>query len=136
FSPSPGAYAVIRLNPLEMVRHLDDAEAIEQAKALTPRFHLVYLSLEMALPFPGRPWYRFEVSPIATKLRQEDTQKGITPAMCIPIYPNIAHPTGRPPLRPEGVFPFNHCYHWLDNILQVRVLSRPEGFDETNAVKL
>ncbi|KAL7277705.1 hypothetical protein ACG7TL_008640 [Trametes sanguinea] len=136
FSPSPGAYAVIRLNPLEMVRHFDDAVAIEQAKALTPRFHLVYLSLEMALPFSGRPWYQFEVSPIATKLRKEDAKKGITPAMCIPIYPNTVHPTGRPPLRPEGVFPFKDCYHWLDNILQVRVRSRPEGFDETNAVKL
>ncbi|OSC97337.1 hypothetical protein PYCCODRAFT_1145966 [Trametes coccinea BRFM310] len=136
FSPSPGAYAVIRLNPLEMVKHLDDAEAVEQAKALSPRFHLVYLSMEMALPFPGRPWYRFEVSPIATKPREHITKNGITPAMCIPIFPNTVHPNGRPPLRPEGAFPFSKCYHWLDNIIEVRVQARPEGFDESNAVRL
>ncbi|KAI9067447.1 hypothetical protein FKP32DRAFT_1588548 [Trametes sanguinea] len=136
FSPSPGAYAVIRLNPVEMVKHLDDAQALEQAKALTPRFHLVYLSIELALPFPGRPWYRFRVSPIATKLRKEDPEIGITPAMCIPIYPNTVHPNGRPPLRPQGVFPYSNCYHWIENIIQVRVRARPEGFDETNVIRL
>ncbi|KAJ3007063.1 hypothetical protein NUW54_g3693 [Trametes sanguinea] len=136
FCPSPGAYAVIRLNPVEMVKHLGDAEALEQAKALTPRFHLIYLSLDMALPFPGRPWYRFRVSPIAPKLRKEDPKRGITPAMCIPIYPNTVHPNGRPPLRPQGVFPFSNCYHWIENTSQVRVRARPEGFDETNLVRL
>ncbi|KAI9067449.1 hypothetical protein FKP32DRAFT_261537 [Trametes sanguinea] len=136
FCPSPGAYAVIRLNPVEMVKHLDDAEALEQAKALTPRFHLIYLLHDMALPFPGRPWYHFDVSPIAPKFRKEDPKRGITPAMCIPIYPNTVHPNGRPPLRPQGVFPFSNCYHWIDNMTEVRVRARPEGFDETNVVRL
>ncbi|KAJ2992648.1 hypothetical protein NUW54_g7884 [Trametes sanguinea] len=136
FCPSPGAYAVIRLNPVEMVKHFGDANALEQAKALTPRFHLIYLSLDMALPFPGRPWYQFDVSPIAPKLRKEDAKRGITPAMCIPIYPNTVHPNGRPPLRPQGDFPFSNCYHWIENTTQLRVRARPEGFDETNVVRL
>ena len=33
--------------------------------------------------------------------------------MCIPIFPNTEHPTGRPCVRTEPEFPFSHCYHWF-----------------------
>ncbi|KAI9067445.1 hypothetical protein FKP32DRAFT_1755120 [Trametes sanguinea] len=136
FSPSPGAYAVIRLAPLEMVKHLGDAEALEQAASLPTKPYLIYLLDEMSLPFPNRPWYRFDISPIATRLRAENPERGITPDMCIPIYPNTEHPAGRTPMRPMRPFPYAHCYHWFDCILQVRVRSRPEQLDETEVVKL
>ncbi|OSC97333.1 hypothetical protein PYCCODRAFT_1419722 [Trametes coccinea BRFM310] len=136
YSPSPGAYAVIRLAPVEMVKHLGDSEALEQAASLPTKPHLVYLLDEMSLPFPDRPWYRFDICPIATSLRAEDPDKGITSEMCIPIYPNTDHPTGRAPVRPIRPFPYAHCYHWFNLILQVRVRSRPEEFDETEVVKL
>ena len=43
YSPSPGAYAVIRLNPVEMVRHLQDQEALAQARAMRTKTYLIYL---------------------------------------------------------------------------------------------
>ncbi|KAJ8463624.1 hypothetical protein ONZ51_g10139 [Trametes cubensis] len=139
YSPSPGSYAVIRMNPVEMVRHLDDPQALLEAQAMRPKSYLVYLVYELALPFPDQPWYRFEVQPIATSLRLEDKARGITPDMCIPIFPNNSHPSGREPLRPypEGLFPYSNCYHWFEaKAVNVRVRARPEEFDETGAVKL
>ncbi|KAI0327915.1 hypothetical protein GY45DRAFT_1326989 [Cubamyces sp. BRFM 1775] len=139
YSPSPGSYAVIRLNPVEMVRPLNDHQALLQAQAMQPKSYLVMLSMEMALPWPDQPWYRFEVEPVATNLRPEDKERGITPDMCAPISPNTSHPTGRESLKPqpEELFPYNNCYHWFDvKMADVRIRARPEKFDETNAVTL
>ncbi|KAI0327914.1 hypothetical protein GY45DRAFT_1073239 [Cubamyces sp. BRFM 1775] len=138
YSPSPGAYAVIRLNPVEMVKPFQDPESIAQAQAMETRLYLVYIHWEMALPFPDQPWYRFEILPIAPTLRPEDPPLGITSDMCIPIYPNVSHPTGRAPLHPEpeGLFPYNNCYHWFETTATVRVRARAEEFDETHAVTL
>ncbi|KAI0327934.1 hypothetical protein GY45DRAFT_1327006 [Cubamyces sp. BRFM 1775] len=138
YSPSPGAYAVIQLNPMEMVTPFQDPDALAQARAMKTKRYLVYLHWEMALPLPDQPWYRFEVLPIAPTLRPEDCALGITSDMCIPIYPNTAHPHEREPVRPEpeGLFPYGNCYHWFETTANVRVRSRPEEFDETHAVTL
>ncbi|KAL1945496.1 hypothetical protein VTO73DRAFT_2347 [Trametes versicolor] len=136
FSPSPGAYAVIRLNPVAMVQHLDDNDALQAAMAMQTKTYLVCLDIEMALPFPDRPWYRFEARPIGPQLPPANEEEGYTPEMCIPIYPNTNHPTGRAPIRPRRPFPYGNCYHWNDNTIHIRVRARPEGFDETNAVKI
>ncbi|KAL7277677.1 hypothetical protein ACG7TL_008608 [Trametes sanguinea] len=139
YSPSPGTYVVIRLNPVEMVRHLDDPVALAEAQAMRTKSHLVILEMELALPFPNRPWYRFDVHSIAPCLRDEVPQKGLTSDMCIPIFPNTSHPNGRAPVHPEpeGLFPYTNCYHWYQPIeTTVRVRARPEEFDETNAVSL
>ncbi|KAJ3018251.1 hypothetical protein NUW54_g383 [Trametes sanguinea] len=139
YSPSPGTYVVIRLNPVEMVRHLDDPVALEEARSMQTKAHLVILEMELALPFPNRPWYRFDVHSIAPCLRDEEPQKGLTADMCIPIFPNTHHPNGRVPVHPEpeGIFPYDNCYHWFQPVeTTVRVRARPEEFDETNAVSL
>ncbi|KAI9059929.1 hypothetical protein FKP32DRAFT_1578886 [Trametes sanguinea] len=88
YSPSPGAYAVVRLAPLEMVNGFGDLVATEHAMALQTKPYLVYLLKEMSLPFPDQPWYQFTVSPIATCLPPDDPSKGLTPDLCIPIFPN------------------------------------------------
>ena len=59
--------------------------------------------------------------------------------MCIPIFPNTNHPTGRESLQPspEGLFPYDNCYHWFQpKLVDVRIKARPEMFDETNAVSI
>lgn len=56
--------------------------------------------------------------------------------MCIPIYPNEAHPTGRQPIHPRKPFPYKNCYHWLRMEMDVRVLARPEHFDANQAISL
>ncbi|KAJ8461987.1 hypothetical protein ONZ51_g11191 [Trametes cubensis] len=138
FCPSPGSYAVIRLDPVAMVQRFDDPQALLQAQAMRPKSYLVYLVWDLALPFPDQPWYAFEIQPIAPSLRSEDKAQGITFDMCTPIFPNTHHPTGREPLRPEpeGLFPYDNCYHWFNAKACVRVLARPESFDETSAVAL
>ncbi|KAJ3000244.1 hypothetical protein NUW54_g3843 [Trametes sanguinea] len=139
YSPSPGTYVVMRLNPVETVRHLDDPIAYKEAQEMGPKSHLVILELERALPFPNRPWYRFDVHSIAPCVRDAEPQKGLTSDMCIPIFPNTYHPNGRAPVRPEpeGLFPYSNCYHWYQPVeTAVRIRARPEEFDETNAVSL
>lgn len=74
---------------------------------------------------------------IAPSLREEDAAKGITADMCIPIYPNEKHPAGRQPLRPSRPFPYTNCYHWCNiSELQIRVLPRPELFNEDQTIHL
>lgn len=46
--------------------------------------------------------------------------------MCLPVYPNSTHPSGREPLRPRQPFPYNNCYHWIAMEMDIRVLARPE----------
>lgn len=43
FSPNPRTYAVIRLNPVAMVEHLDDPEALSAAEALQTKAYIVYI---------------------------------------------------------------------------------------------
>ncbi|KAI9063910.1 hypothetical protein FKP32DRAFT_1570974, partial [Trametes sanguinea] len=140
FSPSPGTYVVLRLNPMEMVRQFDgDPVALAEAQAMRIKSHLVVLEMELALPIPNRPWYRFDVRSIAPCLRAEEPQKGLTSDMCIPIFPNSQHPNGRGPMHPEpeGLFPYDNCYHWFQPVeTTVRIRARPEKFDETNAVSV
>ncbi|EIW54308.1 uncharacterized protein TRAVEDRAFT_85247, partial [Trametes versicolor FP-101664 SS1] len=136
FSPSPGAYAAIRINPVEMVRHLQDDKALRAASAMQKKTYLVCLELEMDLPFPDKPWYRFRALPIGPHLLPPNEAKGYTSDMCIPIFPNMSHPTGRAPLPSERPFPYGNCYHWIDESVVIRVRARPEGFDETNAIKI
>lgn len=45
FSPSPGAYAAIRINPVEMVRHLQDDKALRAASAMQTKTYLICLEL-------------------------------------------------------------------------------------------
>lgn len=74
---------------------------------------------------------------IAPSLREEDAVRGITADMCVPIYPNEKHPAGRQPLRPTRPFPYTNCYHWCNiSELEIRVLPRPELFNEDQTIHL
>lgn len=90
----------------------------------------------MELPFPNKPWYRYDVSAIAPTLRAEDKDEGYAADMCVPIYPNTSHPLGRAPVRAEPVFPYSNCYHWAEFKMEIRVRARPEQFDEREATLL
>ena len=43
FCPTTESYAVIRMNPVAMVEHLNDAEALASARALRPKSYVVYI---------------------------------------------------------------------------------------------
>ncbi len=59
--------------------------------------------------------------------------------MVVPIFPNTQYSSEkRPPVRPTGNFPFRHCFHWIDNLTNIRVRRRDDGklFDDSCAVSL
>ena len=56
--------------------------------------------------------------------------------MCVPIFPNEAHPTGRAPVRPTSLFPYDNCYHWASMKMELRIHAREEGFETTEAIRL
>ncbi|OSC96637.1 hypothetical protein PYCCODRAFT_1420777 [Trametes coccinea BRFM310] len=139
FSPSPGTYAVMRFNPVETVHPFEDPQALTEAQAMRLKSHLIMLDIEMALPFPNKPWYRFEVQSIAPCLRTPVPEEGLTSDMYIPIIPDTAHPNGRAPVQPDpaGRFPYSNCYHWFKPVEKiVCIRAWPEAFDETDAVFL
>ena len=162
FKPNACRFAVIRIDPVASVAHLNDSEATESAKALESKCYLVYVSVvchlvlllwlcavaeiwtdcdnyalqDRGLPFPGKPWYSFGVSPIAKTLRDVEERYGCTPEMCMPIYPNEMHPTGRPALHTEPAFPYSGCYIWTFAETSVRVAPREEGWNPREAALL
>ncbi len=91
-----------------------------------------------SLPWPGVPWYGFDVSLIAPFPPPADEELGLNPDMGTPIYPNPTHPNGRAPVipQPPGSFPYSNCYHWPGMELDIRMLARPEGFDRAKTVRL
>ncbi len=49
YSPSPGMYAVIRINAIEMVRHLQDDAALEAARLMPKKSYLLCLDMVRTL---------------------------------------------------------------------------------------
>lgn len=45
YSPSPGTYFVLRINAVEMVRHLEDDDALEAARLMKTKSYLICLNL-------------------------------------------------------------------------------------------
>ncbi len=43
FSPNSSTYAVIRMNPIAMVKDLNDPEALSAAEALPTKAYLIYI---------------------------------------------------------------------------------------------
>ncbi|KAI9059912.1 hypothetical protein FKP32DRAFT_1097849 [Trametes sanguinea] len=138
FCPMPYRYGVVRVNVFAMVADLDDPIALEEAKSMQTGDYLVYLREELELPFPGRPWFRFTMSPIGADLRVEEKELAITRSMCVPIYPNTVHPRNREPVRTIPEFPIPNCYHWLATDIDIRIRAKPddETFDDSCAIRL
>ncbi|KAI0800131.1 hypothetical protein C8Q74DRAFT_1190978 [Fomes fomentarius] len=140
--PSSHHYAVIRMDPVAMVEGLgldDDLETLAEARAMQPRKYLVYLSWPEELVQPKSRWCRFQVKPIGTTLRTlrpEDSSRGITSDMVVPIAPNTAHSRGGEPLHPTPSFPFSNCFHWIQNDMEVRVRVPKGGVEHDGAIRL
>ncbi|RPD56377.1 hypothetical protein L226DRAFT_615494 [Lentinus tigrinus ALCF2SS1-7] len=129
FAPRTHTFSVVRLDPVAMVQHLGDQEALRAAEASSPQSYVVFVDLDSALPFPGKPWYGFTVYLVGPCLRPPEEDSCVTPEMCIPIFPNFDHPEGRDPIRTQSVFPFDNCYIWSGLSMKIRVCARPDGFD-------
>ncbi|OJT03469.1 hypothetical protein TRAPUB_5888 [Trametes pubescens] len=80
-STCPGymQYAVIRIDPVAMVKHFNDPCAEADAAKLLTKKYLVYLDSAYDLPVPGSEWFFFAVNPISTTLPPNDPARGINP---------------------------------------------------------
>ncbi|KAI0629491.1 hypothetical protein C8Q77DRAFT_1140655 [Trametes polyzona] len=136
FCPLPRRFAVMQMDPVEMVKHYNDPVAVGEAQAMKPKKYLVYLRNLLELPTPSKPWFRYDIRPIGTTLRPEDKDSGITADMVVPIYPNTVHPNGRPAIPTETPFPFSNCYFWIDTRLVVRIRRKAHRYDDTGAPML
>lgn len=132
---------------------LDDLEALAAANALAPKKYLVYLQMvspnimmlalcfcsspdmdtsiqALDLPMPQSEWCRYSANPVATTLRAECPEWGVTPNMVLPILPNTAHLGVPNPFAddkdPEYIFelPFKSCYFWVESDTELRVRVR------------
>ncbi|KAI0752787.1 hypothetical protein C8Q80DRAFT_475935 [Daedaleopsis nitida] len=137
--PVLNSYAVIRMDPVAMVADLQDPIALAEARKMAPKKYLVYLQAHIFRPpgAPQGPWHYFVVSPIATTMRCEDRAQGLTADMCIPIFPNMDHPSRAPLRSTRRPFPFPCCYHWSHAALKVRLRGPSAGeYDVRNACGL
>lgn len=75
------------------------------------------------LPAPRKHDFKYFVFIVGPGLRPDNPDDSYTADMCMPIYPNVSHSAGRPPVRPDPDFPFSNCYHWFgpDMELNIRV---------------
>ncbi|RDX48679.1 hypothetical protein OH76DRAFT_1483764 [Lentinus brumalis] len=134
--PPPFTYAVIRMDPVTMVKDLglDDPATLAEVEGMSPKKYLVYIEWPGELPMPDSRWCKYDINPIGTTLRPADERNGITPDMVLPISPNAKHEHGPEPVQPTPSFPFSNCYHWYFNTLRARVRVHKEGYDQSSSI--
>ncbi|KAI0740871.1 hypothetical protein C8Q76DRAFT_641490 [Earliella scabrosa] len=137
YAPISGCYAIIRIDPVATLKPFKYSDLVAQAETMSTRKYLVFLEQELSIPGPRDPWYPHSVTAIGPHLPPQVDEKGKTTDMGTPIFPNSKHPRNRPPVHVVPQFPFANCYHWssFEEII-VRILPRPEEFDDDHAFRL
>ncbi|KAF7289839.1 hypothetical protein MIND_01358300 [Mycena indigotica] len=113
--PRMGTFAVLRIDPVASVAHLDDPEATAAASTLFNQDYVVYSLRPSGLPNPytefrdARPAFVMQGTP------QDLPDKCIEAGMSIPIAPQTLtvdeHPSHREPLMPTpNPLPWPDCY--------------------------
>ncbi|RDX48699.1 hypothetical protein OH76DRAFT_1352000 [Lentinus brumalis] len=135
--PKARRFAVVRMDPVAMVEHLQDPLATGAAKEMRTQKYLVYLDFPQDLPMPDSEYCRYRVNVVATELRPAVPEKGITRDMVIPIHPNTQHARAGTKVTVTPAFPFSNCYFWIDGRLSLRVrVSRDRRYDNDKAYQL
>ncbi|KAH9892022.1 hypothetical protein C8Q73DRAFT_650259, partial [Cubamyces lactineus] len=136
FCPIPGTYVVAQIDVEATLGPFNDLEAVVAAADLRPKKYLLYLHTPLQLPFPGGGPFKYFAYLVGPGPRPDEPDNFITSDMCVPIYPNTKHPSGRPPVHASPEFPVPNCCHWFgpDYECDVRVI---EGvFPEEETTKL
>jgi hypothetical protein len=77
---------------------------------------------------------KISICPLQQGLIPQREEHNMTEAMCVPVYPEILHPTGRPPLKTNKPLPWAGCYH--PRCLHVSAFAPEESIDYTQAYRL
>lgn len=114
-------HLTIRLNPVAMVEHLDDAVALQAARRMSSRTYIGYVDCLRDFPLPVKPYHKCSIQFVGqglpTRLKDEFVERD----MCVPIYPNTLHPLAREPLRAKPPSLFPDCYQYSFVTATVRV---------------
>ncbi len=93
----------------------------------------------LSLPYPDVKTFKYATYLIGPGLRPANPERCLTPDMCVPIYPNIFHPSGeREALKPRTPFPYNNWYHWFgsDMRFDIRIWNDDRTYTEEERVSL
>ncbi|KAI0365059.1 hypothetical protein BV20DRAFT_955037 [Pilatotrama ljubarskyi] len=136
FAPLPGTYAVAQIDVQATLAGLEDEKALSAASRLETKKYLIYLHTPLQLPYPGSGPWKYLAYFVGPDPRPEEPENFITSDMCIPIFPNTNHPTGREPVRPNSPFPFPNCSHWVGWDLERKVRVLEGHYPAEQSVKL
>ncbi|KAI0645081.1 hypothetical protein C8Q79DRAFT_1119835 [Trametes meyenii] len=136
FCPLPGTYVVGQIDIEATLEPLKDPDALAAASRIKPKKYLLYLHTPLQLPFPGGGPYKYLVHMVGPDPRPAEPENFVTSDMCIPIYPNTNHPTGRPPIHASPEFPVSKCCHWIGFDLERKVRVVEGVFPEEETTSL
>ncbi|KAF7317548.1 hypothetical protein MKEN_00841700 [Mycena kentingensis (nom. inval.)] len=110
FVPQQGVFAVLTIDPVASLEYLNDEEALEASKDLETKDYVVYVPGTSELRHPDVAFREEDVEFVIPNPIHDVPGRGLDASMCVPIFPETRHPTGRPPLKPSGTFPWPNCY--------------------------
>ncbi|KAJ7460004.1 hypothetical protein B0H11DRAFT_2199031 [Mycena galericulata] len=110
--PRRGAWAVMTIDPLASLAHMDDPQIPEMCAKLVNKDYVVYVTDGNHQPFdPSLRYHEHVVEFLIQGLPPALEGQCIDSAMSIPIFPAASeHPWGRAPLRPSATLPWTDCY--------------------------
>ncbi|TFK57811.1 hypothetical protein BDN72DRAFT_744068, partial [Pluteus cervinus] len=107
--PNLSTFVRFSIDPIATVEGMDDPELQRTARELKPKNYIGYVHKTCSWD-TSQPYVVIELIIIGRGLAEPVEEKGIEPYMCLPIFPETNHPTGREPLRTSPSFPFHNCY--------------------------
>ena len=78
------------------------------------------------LPYGRKADFEYFIYFVGPGLRPDRPESCYFADMCMPIFPNTSHPSGRLPVRPVADFPYSNCYQWFCSDMQYNVRIKNE----------
>ncbi|KAJ7661126.1 hypothetical protein B0H17DRAFT_1337250 [Mycena rosella] len=126
--PRRGAWAVMAIDPLESLEHLDDRHVPAICAGLLNKQYVVYVTERKGKLFnPLIPYHEHTVEFLMQGLPDTVPYVCVDSTMSIPVFPATKHPLGRAPLRPSMPLPWPNSYLWPFITANVRCETLVDG---------
>ncbi|KAJ7053302.1 hypothetical protein C8F01DRAFT_1089658 [Mycena amicta] len=112
FVPSSGAFAVLRIDPVASLAHLQDPAALQAAENVQFNDYIVYVGINHHPRHPTVPFHNENVKFVVQGTPVDIPDQHIEASMFIPIFPASGEDDPNSPraLVPEGEFPWPDCF--------------------------
>ncbi|KAF7289775.1 hypothetical protein MIND_01351500 [Mycena indigotica] len=112
FVPQDGAFAILRIDPIASLAHLNDPEALKAAESMEFHDYVVFVPGTREMRHPMISFRAEVVEFLVQGLPPDVPSLCIDSAMSIPIFPtsHSQHPGSREPLRTLKPLPWGDCY--------------------------